>query len=78
MRERDAAPCVQCGDTIDTRQQGHAQRVTGWKVNRGSTGGANQIALAEPEPLWLCRFCLDKRRHGYSWDQPALFGEDGP
>lgn len=72
MKDRDAAPCVQCGEMLDTRAPGNAQRVHGFRVNRIG-GGANQIALQEPEQVWLCRFCLDKRRSGYSWDQLNLF-----
>lgn len=72
-RAKDLAHCVQCGDQIDTHEPGHAQAVAGWKVNRGARGGANQIALAQTEPRWLCRFCLDKRRHGLSFDQLALW-----
>ncbi len=74
---RDLGPCVQCGEIIDTRAPGNAQRVTGWRVNR-TQGGANMIALAEPVSEWLCRFCLDDRRHGRSWDQLSLFADDGP
>lgn len=64
--------CVQCGELLDTRAPGVAQRVRGWRVNR-TQGGANMIALAEPEPMFLCRHCLDKRRGGVSWDQLTLW-----
>jgi hypothetical protein len=74
MRERDAVRCDQCGDQLDARAPGVAQRVRGWRVNR-SQGGANMIALAEPMPQWLCRHCLDKRRDGLAYDQPTLFDE---
>jgi hypothetical protein len=67
--------CDQCGEVVDARAPGVAQRVRGWRVNR-SQGGANMIALAEPERHWLCRHCLDKRRSGYSWDQLALFDDE--
>lgn len=69
---RDVADCVQCGQRLDTRAPGNAEHVRGWRVNRAQ-GGANMIALAEPQGQWLCRFCLDKRRAGVSWDQLSLF-----
>jgi hypothetical protein len=71
MHARDAVVCVQCGDTIDSTKPGCAQRVRGWRVVRAG-GGANMIALPEPEAEWLCRFCLARRRKGLSWNQMAL------
>jgi hypothetical protein len=74
MHSRDRVSCTQCGETIDARAPGVAQRVQGWRVNRAQ-GGANMIALAQPMHEYLCRFCLDKRRSGVTWDQPSLFDE---
>jgi hypothetical protein len=74
MHERDAVRCDQCGETIDARAPGVAQRVHGWRVNRIG-GGANYVALPEPEPHWLCRHCLDKRKAGFAWQQLGLFDE---
>lgn len=74
MRDADAVRCTQCGETIDARAPGVAQRVRGWRVNRVG-GGANYVALAEPEREWLCRHCLDRRKAGFSWDQLGLFDE---
>jgi hypothetical protein len=68
----DLGDCVQCGEMLDTRAPGVAQRVRGWRVNR-TQGGANMIALAEVEPSWLCALCLDKRRKGVAWDQLSLW-----
>lgn len=68
----ELARCVQCNDLLDTRAPGVAQRVHGWRVNR-TQGGANMIALPEPESTFLCRYCLDKRRAGVSWDQLQLW-----
>lgn len=64
--------CTQCAELIDKTAPGVAQLVTGYRVNRAQ-GGANMIALAVPQPTWLCKFCLAKRRDGHSWDQPSLF-----
>lgn len=68
----DLGRCCQCLELLDTRAPGVAQRVHGWRVNRAQ-GGANMIALAEPEPEFLCRHCLAKRRAGVSWDQLTLW-----
>jgi hypothetical protein len=73
--ERDRVHCVQCGEIVDARAPGVAQRVVGWRINR-QQGGANMVALAEPMPVWLCRFCLADRRAGRSWDQLSLFDDE--
>lgn len=69
----DVGVCSQCSDPLDVRAPGVAQRVLGWRVNRAQ-GGANMIALAEPQGVYLCRHCLDRRRAGAgAWDQPTLW-----
>ena len=69
---RRQARCEQCGETVDVQAFGVAQHGEGWFVNRRG-GGTNAVALPERHPRWLCRFCLDARKRGHSWNQLELF-----
>jgi hypothetical protein len=55
--------CSGCQIEIDTRTQGVAERVHGWRVQRKS-GGANQIAAMKGQGRWLCAGCLAVLRAG--------------
>jgi len=65
--------CTFCGDPIDPRQVGVWRRVSGWVQNR-KAGGANHIALAEPEIGFACNICIDiKTSKSSGYQQDSLF-----
>lgn len=78
-RPAEAAPlrfqtrCVQCTMLVDTKSNGVGEIVQGVAVNRAQ-GGSNMITLKEPTGQWLCRECIDRRKHKHqTWTQGALF-----
>ena len=75
MHAYNRTHCVQCADVIDVTAPGNGEVATGVLVNR-SGGGANYLALSKRTGRWLCRFCIDRRRHGLSWEQPSLFDDE--
>jgi hypothetical protein len=67
-----SAACAGCGRRVDTRANGVAEAVTGWRVNRAQ-GGANQITLPRSLGRWLCPYCLSVARGKTDLDQGELF-----
>lgn len=64
--------CDVCGCAVNPEQVGVWRRVTGWVQNRRS-GGANHIALPQPEPGLMCNACMEYRKLRPGADQDSLF-----
>lgn len=56
---RQQARCHFCGVELDIRVVGIYQRASSWLEQRGATGGANAVGLAERENTWACGPCID-------------------
>lgn len=53
--------CDFCGNDLDERYA--YQKVIGWERSRVA-GGANQITLREPQPVFACDSCIRKLKSG--------------
>ncbi len=62
----------ECGVSVDPTAPGVAQYVSGWAVNR-SEGGTHGLSAPQRHDRWLCRGCLEKVRHGISFNQQVMF-----
>jgi hypothetical protein len=71
------APCSIQGPTclgeVDVNAKHVFRQVIGWVESR-QAGGANTVALMEPQQVWACKPCIQARRKGISPAQTTLWG----
>lgn len=64
--------CDRCGQQIDPQpDSGHYQLARGWVKLRSK--GANEIALREDMPVFMCKGCMIEEKAGIHVDQGALW-----
>lgn len=61
--------CTFCGVKINPDQD--YRKVTGWERHR-TQGGTNAIRLREVQPVWACRWCIDRQSRGVPPAQQSL------